>query len=208
MLATGSRGGIIGLAALVLFSVRWNPRRLAAFVVGVALIVGLTWGHMNCTRPYDLERLAMWKAASHMMKDHPFGLGMQGFNAVYPQYKAPNMPIRHFAHNIFFQLGADLGYPGLGLFILFILAVVYSGVKLVMKTGRPLCRLLLATFVAILVREMVDVSIIYSGGVDVVYWLAPGLVGALSSLEFGGEIATDGRVETDATNPAQIGSNI
>ena len=63
-------------------------------------------------------RLEVWSRAIYMLQDFPFtGIGMGTFkqiaNAMYPFFLAgPNADVPH-AHNLFLQVGVDLGLPGL-----------------------------------------------------------------------------------------------
>ena len=64
------------------------------------------------------QRLEIWSRALYMLQDFPFtGIGMGAFrqvaNLLYPFFLAgPDAEIPH-AHNIFLQVGVDLGLPGL-----------------------------------------------------------------------------------------------
>jgi len=62
-----------------------------------------------------LERLAHWQAASEMIRYHPWtGVGFSNYETVYPQYALWNWPIAlGHAHNIYLNVAAELGLPGL-----------------------------------------------------------------------------------------------
>ena len=62
-----------------------------------------------------LERLAHWQAAGEMIRYHPWtGVGFSNYEAVYSQYALWNwsIPLGH-AHNIYLNVTAELGIPGL-----------------------------------------------------------------------------------------------
>ncbi len=126
---TASRGAWMGLAAaaLVLIALRWRWGWLAALLaaIGGAMIV---W-RVGPRQVAELviaskalggaeQRLEIWSRALYMLQDFPFtGIGMGAFkqvaNALYPFFLAgPDAEIPH-AHNIFLQVGVDLGLPGL-----------------------------------------------------------------------------------------------
>jgi len=62
-----------------------------------------------------LERLAHWQAAGEMIRYHPWtGVGFSNYETVYPQYALWNWPIAlGHAHNIYLNVAAELGLPGL-----------------------------------------------------------------------------------------------
>ena len=62
-----------------------------------------------------LERLAHWQAAGEMIRYHPWtGVGFSNYETVYPQYALWNWPIAlGHAHNIYLNVAAELGMPGL-----------------------------------------------------------------------------------------------
>jgi putative inorganic carbon (hco3(-)) transporter len=62
-----------------------------------------------------LERLAHWQAAGEMIRYHPWtGVGFSNYESVYSQYALWNWPIAlGHAHNIYLNVAAELGMPGL-----------------------------------------------------------------------------------------------
>jgi O-antigen ligase len=62
-----------------------------------------------------LERLAHWQAAGEMIRYHPWtGVGFSNYESVYSQYALWNWPIAlGHAHNIYLNVTAELGMPGL-----------------------------------------------------------------------------------------------
>ena len=126
---TASRGAWMGLAAavLVLIALRWRWGWLAALLaacgsavaiwrigpqqVAEMVIAGKALGGAD-------QRVEIWSRALFMLQDFPFtGIGMGTFrqvaNLLYPFFLAgPEAEIPH-AHNIFLQVGVDLGLPGL-----------------------------------------------------------------------------------------------
>ena len=124
-----SRGAWMGLAAaaLVLIALRWRWGWLALPLGAVA--AGLAGWQIGFGRMAEAvltapalggaeQRLEIWSRALYMVQDFPFtGIGMGTFRQVahllYPFFLAgPDAVIPH-AHNIFLQVGVDLGLPGL-----------------------------------------------------------------------------------------------
>jgi len=137
---TGSRGGFIGLAALAIWMVvHVRPRRRRAMVaLGVAAAsVGVLVTASPATRErfasilhptedynysYREGRVQVWKRGiSYMMRRPVFGVGVEGFpvaEGVLSGKKNEGYGIKYSAaHNMFVQIGAELGVLGLLVFI-------------------------------------------------------------------------------------------
>jgi putative inorganic carbon (HCO3(-)) transporter len=129
LILTKSRGGLLALGAMlvVLIALRWRRGWLAMPLA--VLVAGLTVWRIGGTRAVEAlsatqtlggmdGRLEVWSRALYMIQDFPFtGIGMGTFkqvaNSIYPFFLAgPDAEIPH-AHNIFLQVGVDLGLPGL-----------------------------------------------------------------------------------------------
>jgi O-antigen ligase len=133
---TGSRSAlaaVLGISAagglvLALRSRDW--RQKAAFAVGLAMIAGaalLAWHYYpklrNDPATFSIRtRLELWQAAVSMMTTQPlFGIGLGGFYVQSHRYAAAMLdsigrPYEN-AHNYFVQVLAELGIPGLVLFL-------------------------------------------------------------------------------------------
>lgn len=136
VVATGSRGGFLGLLAVTLYLV-WVPlpgRRngksgkgtrltMLALVglISVAAVGGAAWERIstltNLEGDYNLQsetgRLAIWQRGLGIMAHRPWGVGIDAFEA------AEGMEGGRFkaAHNSLIQVGAELGIAGLLVFI-------------------------------------------------------------------------------------------
>ena len=129
LVLTKSRGGLLAVfvALLVLCVLRWRRGWLAILIaaaaggavvwrVGAASLLGV----LSATQSLGgLDgRLEVWSRALYMLQDFPLtGIGQGTFkqvaNAMYPFFLAgPGADIPH-AHNLFLQVGVDLGLPGL-----------------------------------------------------------------------------------------------
>ncbi|MDP2954674.1 MAG: O-antigen ligase family protein, partial [Chloroflexota bacterium] len=135
-------------------------------------------------------REEVWSRAIYMMQDFPYtGVGMGTFNRVanimYPFFLAgPEAQIPH-AHNLFLQVGVDLGYPGLIAYLAMVLvciALAWRSYGLSRKRNETsmaaLAVGLLGSFVALVVHGLTDAA---SWGTKpaVIQWAIMGLAIAL-----------------------------
>jgi putative inorganic carbon (hco3(-)) transporter len=151
LVLTQSRGAWMGLAAavMVLVTLRWSWSWLALPLVAIAS--GLAAWRIGFGRTADLvlasqalggadQRLEIWSRALYMLQDFPFtGIGMGTFrqvaNLLYPFFLAgPGTEIPH-AHNLFLQVGVDLGLPGLVAWLALLILVCVCA-WLVYRRGR------------------------------------------------------------------------
>jgi putative inorganic carbon (hco3(-)) transporter len=127
--------GVILALALVIFALippgRWRWAALAALVAFTVLelivFTGflLPAGDVNTERDEEswTSRLNVWGSAAAMIRDYPLtGVGMSMYRdsrvrAIYPVPGYEQRPLPH-AHNELLQVGADLGVPGLAVFVI------------------------------------------------------------------------------------------
>lgn len=137
---TGSRGGFVGLAALAIWMIlHVRPRRRRAMVaLGVAaasVVVIVTASPATRERitsifhptedynySYREGRMQVWRRGiGYMMQRPVFGVGVQGFpvaDGVLSGKKNEGYGIKYSAaHNMFVQIGAELGVLGLLVFM-------------------------------------------------------------------------------------------
>ena len=130
-LSTYSRGGFLMFGALAAtYWVRTRQKMTILFglvVVGtliLALLPPAFWDRMYSITEYEEAasgRLHVWKVALTMSAENPwFGVGFQGFEGSYNDY---DFSLGEFGearavHSSWFGLIADLGYPGLILFVI------------------------------------------------------------------------------------------
>jgi O-antigen ligase len=128
---TTSRGGFVGLLAVVLVLWLLNRRKILALVlVGILslsvyeLAPSSYWDHVATIQDTGegtaKGRLDSWMSAWRMFKDNPLGVGGGQFPIHFPEYQgdafgAHNMWGRE-AHSLWFSLLAELGIPGAILF--------------------------------------------------------------------------------------------
>jgi len=138
LIMTRTRNALAGLALVAGSCVLSLPRRyrlkgLAAIVAGGFLSLQLTdpgwWKRMTTIAEYQSDasatgRIQYWQAALKMVHDHPFGIGLGNFHHVVMDY-IPELTMERGAHNSFMACLAELGWPGLALFLLFLGVVLH-----------------------------------------------------------------------------------
>lgn len=116
---TGSRGGLLGLAATILLMALRSRRRLLGLALIPAFLLVFAWqgGSVMQERADSIssyqqnesaqERIESWHAATAMILDHPFtGVGLASYGPAFPHYS--NKQPRE-AHNTFLQIAAESG---------------------------------------------------------------------------------------------------
>jgi putative inorganic carbon (HCO3(-)) transporter len=133
-----SRGGFIGLVAAAVFLL-WRSRHLGfRGVVGIALLVLLSF--LSPVSPVERllsptssdqdaadSRLIVWKGALRIIATHPiFGIGLGNFKEAVSAYEDPGRTVESLAHNSYLEIAAELGIPGLLVFLCMLLATLRS----------------------------------------------------------------------------------
>jgi len=208
LLLTLSRSAFMGLTVGVMLVLAWwlvgeqrSPRRRRLRGVLLLGMVGAaTWVGWRLVAPWMASteagvdsfpsRLELWQRASLMLRDFPLtGIGMGQFepvlHAIYvPMLTPPGEFVPH-AHDIFLQLGLDLGIPG-GLAFVWLLVGFF---RALWQAYRRLDDLelraatvgLLAGMSSFLVYGLTDAIVVGSRGA-IVTWLFLGLGVALARL--------------------------
>ena len=130
VLMTYSRGGFLGLAVvllLVLLKERSKVTALLLLALAAPLVVSMLpeewFARMDTIADYQQDgaanaRFTAWKVAWGLAVDHPLlGAGFKPFTTESYQRYAPGYKQRRDAHSIIFQMLAEQGFLGLGLFI-------------------------------------------------------------------------------------------
>jgi probable O-glycosylation ligase (exosortase A-associated) len=130
IIMTRTRNVLAGLAALGIVTLFHLPRGyrlkgVLAMVAGVVLSLQLAdpgwWARMRSVETYTqdasvLTRFAYWQASLQMAQDHPLGIGVGNFHTAVLDY-LPALNMTRSAHSTYHECLAELGYPGLTLFI-------------------------------------------------------------------------------------------
>lgn len=130
ILGTQSRGALVGLAIMGLWLIFKSRRKgpllamLAALLIPLALFMPESWyQRMDTIQNYEQDRSALgrinaWWAAWYLALDRPLGAGIGALtNQDTMTAYAPDPTNYHDAHSIYFQVMADQGLIGLGLYL-------------------------------------------------------------------------------------------
>lgn len=124
-----SRGGFLGLmmAALYIVVRSKQPVRKLIAIVAIMLPISLAVPQspvrrlLNPTYSDDdavQARKVAWKAGRRMIETHPIiGVGLGNFRDLSASYEDPDEIVISIAHNTYIELAAELGIPGLLLFL-------------------------------------------------------------------------------------------
>jgi probable O-glycosylation ligase (exosortase A-associated) len=137
IIATRTRNAVVGLAAVTCVAVLWLPRGyrakgIVAIAAGMLLAAQLAdpgwWRRMRTIQDYKSDasaarRIVYWQAAVDMVTDYPFGVGLGQFHYRVGDY-LPDGDYGHSAHNTFMTCLAELGLPGMTLFLAAILVAL------------------------------------------------------------------------------------
>jgi len=148
ILGASSRGG--QLAMMLQFFLRFFKQIFKIKVlVGIVVVVAAGWHFLpeeqkqrfaeSGSDKTSEQRLLYWKNGFKMMNDHPFtGVGYFNFMPYFEDYYSEDMlyPTAQLPHNIFVQVGADLGYIGL-FFYLMLISSAFSAISKIGKDTVP-----------------------------------------------------------------------
>jgi putative inorganic carbon (HCO3(-)) transporter len=196
---TRSRGAWIGLAALllVLAVYRWRRGWLLAAAAAAAGTIAFAASGGRLLGAGLETRAEIWARALHMLQEFPFtGIGFGSFGRVtellYPLFLVGSQTDLPHAHNLFLQVGLDLGLAGLVAWLaIYFLAL--AGSHRVWREGRnaqdaaamALGAGLLAGQVGVGIHGLLD-AVLWSSGPALLLWAAWGLaMGAWSRLNRG-----------------------
>ena len=128
---TGSRGGLLGLAATLLLTALRSKRRLLGLALIPAFLLVFAWqgGSVMQERADSIggyqqsesaqERIESWHAAVGMILDHPLtGVGLASYGPAFPHYS--NKQPRE-AHDTLLQIAAESGIGAGAMYVLTVL---------------------------------------------------------------------------------------
>jgi O-antigen ligase len=138
-----SRGGFLGLVAAAFFVLCRGPQPLRRFVIlsaatlTLTLILPVSPIHRllapSVTDEHSADsRITVWTAGTRMVVAHPFaGIGLGNFKDALTSYLERGGPLpdgraSHIAHNTYLEIAAELGLPGLFLFVAMLAAALAS----------------------------------------------------------------------------------
>lgn len=153
ILASQSRGGMLGLGVTLILLFLFTKRKIS--VLFILLIFGIfvatyfpekTFNRLEDLQNYEEDTSAMgriyaWRGGIKMMLDNPIlGVGFGQFMTAFgTKYRPKDIPTKLYGenfwlkpHNSFIQIGGELGFTGLLLFLL-ILFSIYKNLRRLMK---------------------------------------------------------------------------
>ena len=133
------------------------------------------------------ERIYGWESALQMIHDHPLtGIGINTFEHIYPQYQLPQAKesLVH-AHNIFLEIGAEMGLPGLIVFLWLLIKAFAMGWKALKKTKNSYLQFLLTGLLGSLVAFAINEELSYSFIIHnffIFFWMLLGILSVVSKM--------------------------
>jgi putative inorganic carbon (hco3(-)) transporter len=133
VIASSSRGAIVGVVGMLFYLSFFSKRKFRGWAaLGVVLFVAylvmppefLARFHAAGNDPTSMTRMTYWTHARELLHQHPwFGVGYYNWIPYYrDHFYDPKLYWRvEEAHNTYLQMGAELGYCGLVIFILMVL---------------------------------------------------------------------------------------
>lgn len=217
LLATQSRGGLIGAVAAVVCALVVFKRNRGVIVLGIVSLCAFAAVYV-ALRPYVLERVTatngggsgrseLWSVAWEVAKANPIvGVGGENFVVVEGDYLKQAAPQRfteligespHVVHNAYLQALAETGVIGLVLFLVVVVALLRTfllAARRFEELGDPaMATLARALFVGVI--GMLVASVFLSNATDRRYWILFALGPAMLAAA-----ARDGATARDGTS--------
>ncbi len=138
IIGSSSRGAQVALAAQLLLMFYRQIFRVKRLVVMFILVTAIFYLLPDEQKERfaeagedktSIQRLLYWKHGIQMIKDNPvLGVGYFNFPDYYQQYYSNDLlyPEAQLPHNIFIQLGTDVGVPGLLVYLFILLYGVFA----------------------------------------------------------------------------------
>ncbi|MGF1756769.1 O-antigen ligase family protein [Photobacterium sagamiensis] len=142
VIATQSRGGLLGIMAVIgVFAYRRTQSK-SLFLIGGALVAALLYTVAGISGRASggageagidesaMGRLYAWEAAFHMALENPlFGVGIDNFYYNYYFYSKHWDGLNHAVHSTWFGVLAETGFVGLLVFIAMIAILIRSSLR-------------------------------------------------------------------------------
>jgi putative inorganic carbon (hco3(-)) transporter len=142
IIASSSRGALIGAGAIGVWMVLRSPNRLRAIVI-VAALSTFSWYMLPAqskvrfsemgTDDTSVNRLTYWEHGIQIANDHPL-LGI-GYKNWLPYYRARYNPNGELPHNFLVEAVSELGYVGLGVLLCLLLAFFVENARTRRRTS-------------------------------------------------------------------------
>ncbi|MBI5451172.1 MAG: O-antigen ligase family protein [Gammaproteobacteria bacterium] len=132
IVASSSRGAVLGLAAMGIYAILKSKLSIkVVLAISLISIVSIYFMPAEFIQRFiemgedksSVSRLTYWKAGIDMLKDNPvFGIGYNNWMLYYEKYYAIGGRVQ-LPHNVFIQAASELGLAGL---FGFVLMIIYS----------------------------------------------------------------------------------
>ncbi|MFC1808135.1 O-antigen ligase family protein [Candidatus Omnitrophota bacterium] len=173
--STDSRGAWLGFIFGFLFLAMIKSKKLFVSIILFILIFSVfipssvkdrfsDFSTINASGGTVYERIQLWKGTFEMVKIHPvIGFGVNTYTKNFPKYKPKDYPDVRYTHNSYLHMAAEVGVVGAGIFTLFLLSVIITGVAPIRSfskgVDRDLALGMLAGVVGFLAHCAVDTHI-------------------------------------------------
>ena len=132
-IASSSRGALVGLALAGIRPLFTRPRVFFISAVALSAVAAITISSIPDefkqrfeqagTDKTSLHRIERWRGVVDSMQEYPvLGVGFEAWSEYYPRHYQVEFEGTPLVHNVFLQCSTELGYVGLSIFILMILA--------------------------------------------------------------------------------------
>lgn len=134
----------------------------------------------------DSSRFKYWIAALKMINEHPFfGVGLGTFMANFLKYVPGQAIHESYAHNCYLQIWAETGIFALVSFMIFVVSIVFIGIKKFFVSKDFLLLGLLSGVVGFLIHSFFDTNF-YSLQLAFLFWIWISLIVARLTPNYGG----------------------
>ena len=176
LILTKSLGGmssvLIGMCIIYGIKLKFITKKHIFFVLILILIIFTCFFQRSLSfksyrKPFfSLEkRIQYWNQTWKIIKSHPFkGVGLGNLN----------IPSSLYTHNLYLQLGAELGIIGLLSFLFFVFTVLRIGIKKIKNTFQASTVSLFLSIIIFLLHNFWDFSF-YIPEVSIFWWIILGL---------------------------------
>ena len=189
---TGSRGGFVAFAAMVLAGLFCfmpkGSRRIRWVAVALLAIAGAFWmAHRSGLVGLGTESVSArgdyWRGAIAIARDHPWlGTGPGTFGSIYPKYKIATTEEAQLVHNSFLQMWSDSGVVGFLTFALLWLVALRDAFQLArQRRYDPAAIAVCAALAGWAVHSLMDFDL-YIPGVAMPAFLLLGVLQGLKEL--------------------------
>ena len=205
LLLTGSRGGFVAFAVMMLAGLACLLGRESRFrwlvpvtVVALAVVffVGKSRGLIHVGAESLESRLDYWRGAWAIGRDHLWlGTGPGTFGSIYLKYKTASSEEAQIVHNSFLQMWSDSGVFAAAIFTLLWLVALFDGFKLArQRKGDAAAAAVCAALTGWIVHTVVDFDL-YVPGVAMPAFLLLGILQGLKELPKVGPVTPRGHTK-------------